>query len=477
MGEVRGNRYKWLVLFITSISAFNSTLDVSIVNISLPRLTVVFNTEPSVVMWIPVIYHLVAIGLMLSLGRLGDQLGRKKIFTLGFALFTIGLIFCSLSQSIVQLIMARIVQATGAAMATSVSPAIVTAAFPSRERGRAIGIRTSVVSAGLLTGPVFGGLLLDTLDWRSIFYIRIPIGLAGLVLAWTLMKEQKEPVAGFKFDIWGMVTLFGGLSSMILFLNLAGRSSFLSLPVVILGTSTLIFLASFIFIEKRVAHPIVDLNLFRNRSFAGGNISLVFMFMAMAGFTFLMPFYLIQGLGFPASQSGLFMAVTALTALLLAPISGWLSDRISPRLLCTVGVAIGCLAFFLFSGLNIESSQAEILFPLGILGVGIGLFQSPNNSSILGSVPRDRLGTAAAMIATARQTGTSSGIAIMAAIFTSRQLFHTGQMADGAIGQTMLERLSLIGGFHDTLIIAAIICVVAIFASFARGKVNQPTSE
>ncbi len=470
MGKVQGNRYKWLVLFITSISAFNSTLDTSIVNISLPRLTVVFDTGPSVVMWVIVVYHLVAVGLMLSLGRLGDQLGRKKIHTMGFAFFTVGLIFCSLAQSIVQLIMARLVQAAGAAMATSVGPAIVTTAFPSAERGRAIGIRSSVVSAGLLTGPVFGGLLLDSLDWRSIFYIRIPLGLAGMIMSWTLLKEQKEPIAGFKFDAWGMVTLFGSLSSLVVFLSLAGKSSFLSPPIMILGIGVLIFFALFIFIEKRVIHPIVDLNLFRNRLFAGANLSLLIMYMAQTGFTFLMPFYLIQGIGFPASRSGLFMAIASITALVLAPISGWMSDKISSRLLCTVGVALVCLAFFLFSGLNLESSQTEILVPLVILGLGIGLFQSPNNSSILGSVPRDRLGTAAAMIATARQTGTACGIAIMAAIFTSRRLVHSGQLSGGTINQTMVDKLALIGGYHDALIIAAIICAVAIFASFARGK-------
>lgn len=163
MERIRGIPYKWLALLTVSIGTFMGTLDASIVNISFPRLTEVFDTEPSVVLWVSVVYLLVSVGLMLALGNLGDVFGRKRIYILGFAVFTVGLILCSLSQNILQLILARIVQGIGGAMTIALSTAIVTAAFPSEERGRALGIVGSVVSAGLLTGPVFGGLLLDML--------------------------------------------------------------------------------------------------------------------------------------------------------------------------------------------------------------------------------------------------------------------------------------------------------------------------
>jgi len=462
--------YKWLALLTVSIGSFMSTLDSSIVNISFPRLTEVFHTDPSVVLWVSVAYLLVSVGLMLSVGRLGDVFGRKKFYCVGFAIFTVGLGLCSISQSIVQLIAARVVQGVGAAMTISLGTAIVTAAFPGQERGKSLGILSSVVSAGLLSGPVFGGLLLDTLGWRAVFFIRIPVGLLGLLMAWLILKEGKEKVTNFRFDIGGTATLFAGLSALLLFFNLGARSGFLSPAVLAMGTSSVISLILFIMIERRVSSPVVDLQLFRNRAFAGGNISLGIVFLAQASIVFLMPFYLMQGLGESASTAGLLIAITSGTSLLVAPVSGWLSDRQGPRLLCTMGVALVCLALFLLSRLSIDSGHLTIAARLVVLGIGIGLFSSPNNSAIMGSVPRDKLSTGSAMLATVRQIGMSTGVAIAGTIFASRQLFHAASLADEVVNPDILSRLAIIGGFEDTLVIATIISAVAIFASMARGK-------
>jgi len=170
MEETKGDSYKWLVLLTVSIATLMATLDISIVNISFPKLTKVFDTEPSIVLWVSVAFLLVSVGLMLSVGKIGDALGRKRIYILGFALFTVGLILCSLSQNMLQLIISRIIQGVGSAMTISLGNAIVTSVFPRQERGKALGIIGAVVSAGLLAGPTLGGFLLDTLDWRSIFY-------------------------------------------------------------------------------------------------------------------------------------------------------------------------------------------------------------------------------------------------------------------------------------------------------------------
>lgn len=472
MKKNKGISYKWLALLTVSIGTFMGTLDASIVNISFPRLTRVFDTEPSVVLWVSVIYLLVSVGLMLSLGRIGDILGRKRVYIAGLAVFTLGLVLCSLSQSITQLILARVVQAVGSSMTIAVSTAIVTAAFPDQERGKALGILGGVVSAGLLSGPVLGGFLLDTLDWRAIFYVRVPVGFIGLVMAWTLLKDQRDPSAKWTFDLGGAATLFGSLSSLLLFFNLGGRLGFTSTPALILAASTVVLLALFVVLERRAAQPILDLNLFRNRFFASGNISLGILFVAMASSTFLMPFYLIEGLGQSASQAGLLLATVSFTMLLVGPVSGWLSDKVGSRILCTVGVGLVSLALFLISRLGIESSQLDILFRLVVLGVGIGMFSSPNNSSIMGSVPRDKLSTGSAMIGTMRQIGMSVGIAIAGAIFTSRQLFHSAQVASDNLSPLTLHKLSLVGGFQDTLLLAAIVSSIAIFTSLARGKLS-----
>lgn len=468
MGENRVLAYKWLALLTVSIGSFMATLDNSIINISFPRLVSVFETEPSVVLWVTVAYLLASTGLMLIIGMTGDIFGRKRVYVLGVVLFSIGLILCSLSQSILQLILARVLQGMGAAMIMGLSPAIITAAFPDQERGKALGIMGAILSAGVLVGPVLGGLLLDTLGWRAIFYTRIPVGIISLAMAWTLLKEPRGSNFNSKLDLWGATTIFSGVVCLILFFNLGGRLGFVSPAVLVLGTSAAILLTLFGIQERKAEQPVVELALFKHRLFSGGITSLGIMGFALSTWVFLMPFYLIDGVGYSALESGVLLAVTSLIMLVIAPLSGWLSDKIGPRLLCTGGITLMSLALFLFSRLNIESSSTHIALALAVLGIGMGAFQSPNSSSIMGAVPKDRLGTASAMMSTIRQTGISAGMAIAGVIFTSRQLFYATQLSHD--DPLWLQRLSIIGGFRDTMLIAAIACGIGILTSLARGK-------
>jgi len=362
----------------------------------------------------------------------------------------------------------------GSAMTVALSTAIVTAAFPNEERGKALGILGGVVSSGLLSGPVLGGLILDAFDWNAIFYIRVPVGIIGIIMALILLKEQKDAETGLKFDLGGAATLFGGLSCLLLFFNFGGRLGFTSPLAIILVVSAVALLALFIVFERKAPHPIVDLNLFRNRLFAAGNISLIFMFVAISANTFLMPFFLIDGLGHSASRTGLIFATISFTALVVGPVSGWLSDKVGSRILCTVGIALICSALFLLSRLSTESSEVDVIIRLVIQGIGSGMFSSPNNSSIMGSVPREKLSTGSAMIGTVRQIGMSCGIAIAGTIFTSREAFHAARLSLENLSKATIQRLSLVSGFQDTLLFAAIACSIGIFTSLARGK-QQPS--
>jgi EmrB/QacA subfamily drug resistance transporter len=444
-----------------------STLDASIVNISFPRLTQVFNTEPSVVLWVSVAYLLVSVSLVFIFGKIGDYYGRKRVYTVGFAVFTLGLVLCTFAQSIVQLIMARVVQAVGAAMTVALGTAIITAVFPPQERGKALGISGATVSAGLLSGPVLGGVLVDLFDWQAIFYVTIPVALIGMVMAVICLKEQKISQGKFQFDWWGAITLSAGLAFLLLFFNLGGKTSFSEPEVVAFGTVAMILLAVFIIVERKAAQPILDLKLFRNRLFAAGNISLLIMFLALSANTLLMPFYLIDGLEYDASQAGLLFASVSVSALVVGPISGWLSDKIGYRLLCTAGITLMAGGIFWLSRLGINANVTDILPRLVLIGVGSGLFSSPNNSSIMGSVPWDKLSTGSALIATVRQVGMSSGIAIAGAIFTSRQAAFLAHSAVSGTSET--SRMALISGYQDTMLISSIVCAIAIFASFSRG--------
>jgi EmrB/QacA subfamily drug resistance transporter len=470
MEKEKGIPYKWLALITVSIGTYMSTLDASIVNISFPRLTKVFNTEPSIVLWVSVAYLLVSVSLVFVFGRIGDFLGRKKVYTLGFAIFTIGLILCTFSQSILQLILARVVQAVGASMTVALGTAIITAAFPPQERGKALGISGATVSAGLLSGPVIGGLLVDLFDWQAIFYVTIPVALVGMVMAIVCLKEQKVTEGKFRFDWVGSVTLSSGLACLLLFFNLGGKTSFSEPLVMIFGIITLVLIIIFIIIERKVTQPVLDLKLFRNRLFAAGNITLLIMFVALSANTLLMPFYLIEGLEYPASQAGFLFASVSITALVIGPISGWLSDKIGYRLLCTVGITLMSGGLFWLSRLGIEARLIDILPRLVLIGVGSGLFSSPNNSSIMGSVPWEKLSTGSAMIATVRQVGMSSGIAIAGALYTNREAIHLIQLTNTNPILSDIDRVAMIAGYQDTMLIAAIVCALAIFASFSRGQ-------
>ncbi len=470
MATSTGNNYKWLALLTVSIGTFMGTLDASIVIISLPRLTEVFDTEPSVVLWVTIAYLLASVSLMLTIGKLGDVFGKKRVYVTGFALFTVGLTLCALSQSVVQLILARIVQAVGSAMVIALGNAIVTAAFPDRERGKALGIVGGVVSAGLLSGPVIGGLLLGVLDWQSLFYLRIPVGVIGFFMSWRLLREPPGERGASRFDWAGAAALFGGLTCLLLFFNLGGTMGFTAPLILALAAGAVTLLVLFVNIERRAAAPILDLPLFRNPLFARGLGSMGAMFLATAAYVFLTPFYLLQGVGLETSQAGLLLATTSATNLIVGPISGWLSDRIGSRVLCTAGAALIGAGILLLSQLDADSTTLAIVPRLAVIGVGLGMFSSPNNSSIMGAVPQAHLSTASAMIATTRQIGMSSGMAIAGAIFAARQVYHSAQLSTENLVPAALDRLSMVNAFQDSLALAAIFCVVALATSWLRGK-------
>ncbi len=480
-GLVGGPRYPWVVLALIGVGVLISTLDASIVNIALPTIMVGLGATLDAVTWVVVAYLLTIAVLLLPFGRLGDMVGRKPIFTVGLALFAVGSALCGLSAGVEQLVAFRVLQAVGAAMITAVSFAIVTAVFPPSQRGIALGINGAVVAIGFTLGPALGGLLIGSLGWRSIFYITVPIAAVGTVAAWRIMDERRisgELPAGQRhFDWAGTVSLALALVVLLLLLNLAPETGWLAPQILLLGAAFLLFSILFLTVESRVAQPLVDLSLFRRRIYAAGNVAGLLSFLAISANAYLMPLFLQLVLGFDPLLAGIFLAPTALMLAVVAPISGWLSDRLGARVLSSVGLAINGVALLMLSNLGADTDYPQLLAWLLLLGLGQGLFQAPNNRSVMGDVPRNCLGIGGAILSSMRNLGQVVGVAV-AASFLLGSLAGIDSMVDletlqiGVPGSGIDPAAlpAFMEGMRRAYFAAAAFAALGVLASLVRGS-------
>jgi EmrB/QacA subfamily drug resistance transporter len=471
---------KWLVLVLVCIGNFVATLDTGIINLSFPILTEVFNTDPNTVLWVSVAYYLAIAGLMQTFGKLADTLDPKRVYTWGFILFTLGLTLCAASQNIAQLISFRVVQAVGLAMIFAVSNAVLTSAFPPEERGKALGIASGVVGAGLAVGPALGGLMLSELGWRSIFYLRSPVGLAGIIMSFLFLKSRRVPRAERGFDFLGATLLFVAMASLLLAINRGRILGWSSATIIGLFVIAIAMLALFILAERRMANPVVNLGLFRSRNFTAANWGNMLRFMAINASNFLTPFYLLVAInasnfltpfyllavhGFTPAKAGLILTAVPIVILLVSPVAGWLSDKIGSRPLCSAGMVSICLGLFLLSRLDADASIATIIPILVLMGLGSGLFESPNHSAVMGAVPRNYLGTASAMIATFRSTGQFIGLAIAGIVFVSREAYYASTLTSQGVDPQLVAGLAYHGGIADGFLVGMAIGIAALVVS------------
>ncbi|HEX3721634.1 MAG TPA: DHA2 family efflux MFS transporter permease subunit, partial [Nitrolancea sp.] len=375
--DITPGRRKWLVLSTVSIGTFMATLDGSIVNISLPKIQQAFGVNLTAIEWIVVAYLLVVGALLLPFGRLGDIIGYKRVYLLGFTLFAGASALCGSSNSVWVLVGFRALQGIGAAMLQAMGPAIVTNTFGARERGTALGLNSVSVSIGLSIGPALGGLLTEFGSWRWIFYVNVPIGIFAILWAWRILGNERG--AGHqRFDSRGAILSSGGLFALLLAL-IQGESWGWDSPAVLalIAMSVLLILA-FVFTELHSSQPMLDLRLFKIRPFTFGNISVLIAFAGLFIATFLMPFFLEQGQGFSPLKAGLLLTPIPLTTMIFAPFAGILSDRIGPRIPATLGIGVMALGLYTLTQLHSSSSYWALIWRLMIIGLGQGLFNSPN---------------------------------------------------------------------------------------------------
>jgi EmrB/QacA subfamily drug resistance transporter len=461
---------KWLVMASVACGVFLSTVDGSIVNIALNSLVIEMGKPLAVVEWVVLAYMLTIATLMLSIGRLADMTGKKKIYILGLAIFTVGSGLCGLSPSVYWLIGFRVLQAIGAAMLMALGTAIVTEAFPSRERGKAMGLMGLMVSIGVISGPTIGGFILQSLSWHWLFFVNLPVGVIALIMA-TRFVPDFRPEGKQRFDFAGAAALFLSLSGFLvglLVIQLNGFSSPFVYAFFLLGAIALIW---FIRIERHAPEPMIDLNLFRNRLFSINLITGSLCFVASAGIALLMPFYLQNVMAFDAQKTGLLMVIPPLGIALMAPISGALSDKMGSRLITTIGLVVAGLGYLIVSGLTPETSILEYILRYLPIGLGMGIFQSPNNSAVMGSAPKDRLGVASGLLSLTRVIGQMAGIAILGAIYNTGVARVSGVVSAGAVKAPVAAQMS---GLHTAFIFAVIVLAVSlVFSVWALVQVTK----
>jgi len=398
---------QWWVTLNISIGVYMSTLDASVVNISLPTIIQSLNTDLKVVAWVVMAYLIVITGCLLLIGRLADLFGQKRIYLLGFLTFTVGSALCGFSPTIYFLVGSRMIQGLGASALMVNGTAIIATVFPEKDRGQALGIIGSVVSAGFLTGPLLGGFLVEHLGWRSIFFINLPIGAIGIFLSLKIL-ERDGLTSKVRLDLLGALLLFFFVTSLILFLNQVGHgSTFLLWGWLFFG---LFCFSLFIAVELRSPSPLVDLRLFRKRLFISSLGASLLSFWMGGAHTFVTPFFLQNILEFSPSKVGMLIFPVALTVMVIAPLGGRFSDRVGVRIPATIGLTLTSLTIFSFTFLKSGVSDYEILLRQILLGIGIGLFNPANNSAIIGSLPKEKVGLASSFLALSRNLGMMIGI-------------------------------------------------------------------
>lgn len=449
---------KWLVLVAVGTGTLLSTLDASVVNSILPVIRADLHASVATIEWVTTTFLLVVSGVLLSFGRLGDMYGHKWSYVAGLVVFTVSSMLCATSGSAAALVVFRGIQALGAAMLFANVSAIITTTFPADQRGQALGFQGMSVSLGLAAGPSVGGLLTEHFGWRSVFAVNVPIGIAAIAMCARFIQPQQKSKHRERFDISGAVTFIVGLIALMLALNQGHQWGWQSAPIVSLVVFSVVLLTVFVVIERCVAAPMLDLTLFRSRLFTGATVSALLNFVAGSSVTFLLPFYLLQGRGLRPDQAGLLLAAQPLGMMVVAPISGHMSDRMGSRILSTAGMVGTACGLFCLSRLGPTSPILAIVGGLLLLGIAGGIFSAPNNSALMGAAPRGRQGVAGSVQATARNMGMVLGIGIAGAILTTGLAGRSPLAAKGA----------LFAAVHVGFVVAGAIAIVGIVTSAAR---------
>ncbi len=438
---------KWWTLGAVSFALFMIMLDNTVVNVALPSIQQGLGAGLSQLQWVVNGYALTFAVLLLTGGKLADMLGRKRIFLLGLAVFTAASLACGLAGSAGALIGWRAVQGAGAALMMPATLAIISHAFPPRQRGTAIGIWAGVSAMALAIGPLVGGLLTEHIDWSWIFYVNVPVGVLGIVVGWIVIGESRDTSRMQSLDLPGLLLSAGSMFALTFGLIEANRYGWTSPLILSLFACAALGFTAFVLVELHTRTAMLDLSLFRNGTFAGANVIALLVTLAMFGVFFFLSLFVQRVLGYsPVEAGAIFLPMTVLI-IVIAPIAGRLSDTLGSRWLMAGGLGLLGISLLMFSGLGIGDGFWDLAPALVIGGVGMASVMTPMSAAAMGAAPVAKAGVAAGVLNTFRQVGGALGIAVMGAILTSRE---SAAIADGVSAPE-----AFVEGIHVAFLVAA----------------------
>jgi len=475
MPEPKRDKLRWWVMITVIIGTFLGSLDQTVVNLALPDIMDQFNLTVSTASWIATAYILVSAVFVPVWGKLGDTIGRKKVYLWGFTIFIVGSILSGFAWNFKSIIIFRIIQAIGSSADYPTAMSIIATTFKEkRERSRALGIWSSAFAAAAVLGPLIGGPLIDHIGWRSVFFINVPIGIIGILMAITFIKESVSENKSKHFDWWGAITLGGVLSALILVLEKGYSWGWLSTNSFICYIIVIVFTIIFIKIEKRSKEPIIDLSFFKIPAFVNVISNNFIVFMGMMGSVYLIPIFTQYFLGYTATKAGFLFMPMAICMVIFAGLGSNFTGRVKSKYVIYVSTIIAALGLYLLSYLDPRSSALGVIIPLCIMAMGMGSGMAQRTNIITTVVKSSEMGIASGVLALVRSIAGAFGIAVFSTLLNNRietevlavnrfsHFFGTSYIdLEKYIGLITIK--SYVNAYHFVFIVSAIIVALGAF--------------
>ncbi|AGX43439.1 MFS transporter [Clostridium saccharobutylicum] len=462
------NEYKnrWIILAVVVLLPFMATLDSTIVNVVLPVMVNMFSVTMYSIQLIIICYLITIVSTILFFGRLGDIKGKSIIFNLGLLVFTIGSLLCGLSKTFTSLVFFRIVQAIGASAAMANNQGIITQVFPANERGKALGISGTFIALGTMIGPPLGGFIVSYLNWNYIFFINVPIGIIATIVGFKMLprklNEKKEDI-----DFAGAI-IFGVSVIFLFYALIVGQTiGYDNSKIIFSFFMAALLFAVFILVEKKQKYPLIDFSVFKNSLFSVGIVCTFICYASFNSNNIVQPFYLENVLKMTPDYAGMIMMICPVIITIIAPFSGHLSDKIGSESLTFIGLIVMGIGMGLMATLNESSPVQELIVYISLIGIGNGLFLSPNNSLVMSSAPSNKLGIAGSINAFVRNLGQSSGVAMATSLL---YYFMSIKMGKKVLGYVEGRNDVFIFGMKYVYISAALICFIGVVTTVLRLK-------